>query len=73
MDAREEKQRSKVLVMASKWARSRAAKHRATEEERRRAESRHYKDGNELAEAVERLEKGWGDGSARAGPAGGST
>ena len=73
MDAREEKQRSKVVVLARKWGRSRSAKAFASESERRRAESRHYQDGNELAEAVERLEKGWGDGSARAGPAGGST
>ena len=53
----DQKERDKVLAKACKWVSSRRAKAVATGAERERAQSRHRLDGNELAEAVEKLEK----------------
>lgn len=55
----EQKDKDKVVAKARKWASSRRAKAAATGLERERAQSRHRQDGNELAEAVEKLEKGF--------------
>ncbi len=55
----EQKDKDKVVAKARKWASSRRAKAAATGPERERAQSRHRQDGNELAEAVEKLEKGF--------------
>ena len=57
---------SKVVAKARNWASSRRAKARAIGPEKERARYRHLQDGNELAEAVEKLEKGW---AAQAPPA----
>lgn len=53
----DQKQRDKVVAKARNWASSRRAKAASTGPEKVRAESRHRLDGNELAEAVEKLEK----------------
>lgn len=55
----EQKDKDKVVAKARKWASSRRAKAAATGQDRERAQSRHRQDGNELAEAVEKLEKGF--------------
>lgn len=55
----EQKDKDKVVAKARKWASSRRAKAAATGPERERAQFRHRQDGNELAEAVEKLEKGF--------------
>ncbi len=55
----EQKDKDKVVAKARKWASSRRAKAAATGPDRERAQSRHRQDGNELAEAVEKLEKGF--------------
>ncbi|MBD8531531.1 MULTISPECIES: hypothetical protein [unclassified Massilia] len=56
--------RDKVVAKARSWLSSRKAKAAATGQERERAQSRHRQDGNELAEAVEKLEKGWAKSGA---------
>lgn len=55
----EQKDKDKVVAKARKWASSRRAKAAASGPDRERAQSRHRQDGNELAEAVEKLEKGF--------------
>ena len=55
----DQKERDKVVAKARSWASSRRAKAAATGPDRERAQSRHRQDGNELAEAVEKLEKGF--------------
>jgi hypothetical protein len=55
----EEIAKDKVVAKARSWLSSRRAKATATGAERERAQSRHRQDSNELAEAVEKLEKGW--------------
>jgi hypothetical protein len=59
----EQRDRDKVVAKARNWFSSRKAKAMATGAERERAQSRHRQDGNELAEAVEKLEKGRGEGA----------
>lgn len=53
----DQKARDKVVAKAQRWVSSRRAKAAATGPDRERAQSRHRLDGNELAEAVEKLEK----------------
>jgi len=55
----EQKEKDKVLAKARNWVSSRRAKAVAIGSARERAQSRHRQDGNELAEAVEKLEKGF--------------
>lgn len=59
MDEQSERAKDKVVAKAQRWASSRRAKAVAPGPERDRALSRHRQDGNELAEAVEKLEKGF--------------
>ena len=59
----DQKEKDKVLAKASKWVSSRRAKAAAKGPEKERAQSRHHQDGNELAEAVEKLEKSFIQGS----------
>ncbi|MFZ3286590.1 MAG: hypothetical protein WA191_07040 [Telluria sp.] len=47
----------KVVAKACKWLDSRQAKAAAPDEQRRRAQFKHLRDGNELAEAVEKFRK----------------
>lgn len=49
--------RDKVVAKACKWLESRQAKAAATGEQKARAQHRHKKDGDELAEAVEKFNK----------------
>jgi len=58
-EQKDQKERDKVVAKARNWASSRRAKAAATGPDRERAQSRHRQDGNELAEAVEKLEKGF--------------
>jgi len=55
----EQTQKDKVVAKARNWMTSRRAKAAAIGPARERAQSRHRQDGNELAEAVEKLEKGF--------------
>lgn len=55
----EEKAKDKVVAKARDWVSSRRTKAAAIGLDRERAQSRHRQDGNELAEAVEKLEKGF--------------
>lgn len=63
MDEQSERDKDKVVAKAQRWVSSRRAKAVATGPEKERAQSRHRQDGNELAEAVEKLEKGFRQGS----------
>jgi hypothetical protein len=53
----DEKARDKVVAKACKWLDSRRAKAAAIGELKTQAQYRHKKDGDELAEAVEKLRK----------------
>jgi hypothetical protein len=53
----EQRDKDKVVAKARNWFSSRRAKAAATGADKERAQSRHRQDGNELAEAVEKLEK----------------
>lgn len=48
---------SKVIAKACKWLDSRQAKAAATGEQKARLQYQHKKDGDELAEAVEKMRK----------------
>jgi len=64
MDEQSERDKDKVVAKAQRWVSSRRAKAVATTgPEKERAQSRHRQDGNELAEAVEKLEKGFRQGA----------
>ena len=59
MDEQSERAKDKVVAKAQRWVSSRRAKAAATGPEKERAQFRHRQDGTELAEAVEKLEKGF--------------
>lgn len=58
MDEQSERAKDKVVAKAQRWVSSRRAKAIATGPEKERAQSLHREDGNELAQAVEKFEKG---------------
>ena len=57
MDEQSERDKDKVVAKAQRWASSRRVKAAAIGLDKKRAETRHRQDGNELAEAVEKFEK----------------